>query len=124
MALQEINKSTDETSLYSHFVIEWVRDWSAETKNEIFADAFIMKKDEMLVAIQYLDPKILLSILIDQNNIELLIQWIETSFSGSDTVDETSMFKHKLTQEMIDSICINKRLMPFNKEKLLNKLAM
>lgn len=125
VALQEActKEASESPTLYSHFVIEWIRDWSNETKNEIFAEGFIAKKDEMLTAIQCLDANTLLSILIDQNNIELLIQWVNFSFSGAEP-DESSIFKNKLSQEMINSIYVNKRLMPYNREKLLNELAM
>ena len=71
------------------------------------------------------DANTLWSVLVDQNNVELIMKWIKESFSvqQSDEGSSLTFFKAKMTQEMVDSIMSFKMLTPENQELLLDYLS-
>lgn len=113
--------------LYSHIVIEWIREWSVDVKQEILVDGLILNREEMNTELQQLNPSVLLSVLLDQNNVKLLLEWIDSSFKPDtdDDDDKASkpIFKSKITQEMVNSLNKNHNFLPESKELVLNYLA-
>lgn len=112
--------------LYSHIVIEWIREWSVDVKQEILADGLILNREEMNTELQQLSPNILLSVLLDQNNVKLLLEWIDSSFKpDTDDNDKVSkpIFKSKITQQMVNFLNKNHNFLPESKELVLNYLA-
>ena len=115
-----------ERRLYSQVVFEWIREWSPELKQEILADGLVVNRSnhEMVAEIRQLNPNILFSVLIDQNNVKLLLEWIDYSFGAEETSDTSGViFNSKIKQEMVNFLYSNKRLFPDTKEILLNHLA-
>ena len=115
-----------ERRLYSQVVFEWIREWSPELKQAILADGLVVNRssDEAVSEIKQLNPIVLLSVLIDQNNAKLLLEWIDFSFGDDETRDtDTMVFNSKMTQGMVDFLNSSKRLFPDTKEVLLNHLA-
>jgi hypothetical protein len=112
--------------LYSHVVIEWIREWSSETKQEILADGLILNRDEMNTELQQLNPNVLLSVLLDQNDVKTLLEWIDFSFNLEPPSDDTNIvtiFKSQLNQEMVNFMKKNRKFLPECKELVLNYLA-
>ena len=70
---------------------------------------------------QEINPDALLKVLLDLNNINLINEWIQFSFS--DNENEDSIFKVKLNQKMIDTIYESKCLMPEYKDIIFNNLT-
>lgn len=67
-----------------------------------------------------MNPEILLKVLIEQNNISLINEWITYSFVD-DKID--SIFKSKLNEKMIDSLYESKCLSSDIKDSIFNNLA-
>jgi hypothetical protein len=70
---------------------------------------------------QEINPDALLKVLLDLNNINLINEWIQFSFS--DNENEDSIFKVKLNQKMIDTIYESKCLMSEYKDIIFNNLT-
>lgn len=66
------------------------------------------------------NPETLLKVLIEQDNVNLINEWITYSFVD-DTID--SIFKSKLNEQMIDKIYESKCLSPDSKDTIFNKLS-
>lgn len=107
--------------LYSHIVIEWIREWSGDVKQQILADGLILNREEMNTELQQLSPNVLLSVLLDQNNVKLLLEWIDSSFKSDDSKETT--FKSRITQGMVNFLNTNRNFLPESKELVLNYLA-
>ena len=79
----------------------------------------LLKIDEMKDRLNEINPDTLIKVLIEQNNLILLNEWIKFSYS----VTNDSIFKTKLNQKMIDKIYESKCFMPDYKDLILNNLA-
>jgi hypothetical protein len=121
-SIRKMNKNS--SSRYSHLVIDWLRYWSDEMKHNILIDSYILnetKIDDFTV-----DPHLLWSVLLEQNNTSLCLEWINLSFDHQQQHDSFShwLFKnHKINQDMIDEIITKRYLVDGIKDILLNSLA-
>lgn len=94
-------------------------------RQELLADSLVVNRNELTIQLRDINPNILFSVLVDQNNLKLLVEWIDFSFGEmkSDQDPAQIVFAGKITQEMVNSLGKNRRLMPQSKEVLLNCLA-
>ncbi len=79
-----------------------------------------------MAEIRKLNPNILFSVLLDQNNVKLLLEWIDFSYGDNDDEKSdttTGIFSSKITQTMVDYLDSNQRVFPDTKDILLNQLA-
>jgi hypothetical protein len=140
MISKEIVESTEKpepnqtSNRYSHLIIEWIREWPEEIKIKILVDSLILKdasSESLNSEFDFIDDQTIWSVLIEQNNVDMIMKWIEFSFAPKTSIDqETSsekvspyLFKSKLSQEMIDLIYDSKFLPYESKCVLLNFLA-
>lgn len=78
---------------------------------------------------QKIDPEALWAVLIEQNKIELILEWIKYTFEDEKPIDleltnkSDKLFTTKVTQEMIDLIQTTKYITKDNKDLILNNLA-
>jgi hypothetical protein len=114
--------SSENSNRYSHIIIEWLREWSDETINRILADSLILKNE---IFFDFINEDVIWSVLIEQNNLDLIMRWIDFSFRNTDKETDlnTNIFKSKLTQQMIDLIYDSRYLPSDSKHILLNYLA-
>lgn len=72
----------------------------------------------------HIEPKHLWQTLLEENNIKLIQEWIEYSYSNETTSSANeSLFSIKLDQEMIEMISNSKVMSSDKRNVLLNKLA-
>ena len=116
--------SSEPSNRYSHIIIEWLREWSDETINKILVDSLILKNEMFF---DFISDDVIWSVLIEQNNLDLILKWIDFSFKNqkdeNETESNTNIFKSKLNQEMIDLIYDSRYLPNESKHILLNYLA-
>lgn len=106
-------KDTSGSNRYAQIILEWIKNWSLEDREKILAESIILepsKNEELKV-----DPKIIWSVLLEQDNLTMLCDWID----GKESV----LFSIPVDQEMIDSIQDNNCILEPSKQFLLNHLA-
>lgn len=98
---------------YAHMVLEWIKYWSLNSRDKVLADSLILNP-ELLSEIS-VDPNIIWSVLIEQNNLVKIREWI-------DRVD-SKLYLKKVDQHMIDCIYESSQMPNSSKQILLNHLA-
>ncbi|CAF0723942.1 unnamed protein product [Brachionus calyciflorus] len=108
-----IHDSDLDTNRYGHVILEWIKCWSKNSRDKVLADSLILNPS-LINEIQ-VDPNVLWNVLIEHNNTEKLIEWINGT--------ESSLFTKKVDQNMIDLIYENTQISNSSKQILLNYLA-
>lgn len=106
-------KDTTGSNRYGQIVLEWIRNWSLEDREKILAESIIIDPTK-LSEIQ-VSPKIIWSVLIEQDNLTLIKDWID----GKESV----LFSIPVDQEMIDCIGDSNLMLESSKHYLLDYLA-
>jgi len=139
-----VNEKADGISKrYAHFLLDWIREWPLSTRHQILAESLILNESILFCFLIHnleclyklsgyleirsdieIDAKYLWNTMLDENNIELIEDWIEYSYSNETTATPNeSLFSIKLDQEMIEMISSIKVISNDKKNALLNKLA-
>ncbi len=139
-----MNEKADGISKrYAHFLLDWIREWPLSTRHQILAESLILNESILFCFLVHnleclyklcgyleirsdieIDSKYLWNTMLDENNIELIEDWIEYSYSnGTTATPNESLFSIKLDQEMIEMISSIKVISNDKKNALLNKLA-
>lgn len=106
-------EDTSGSNRYGQIILEWIRNWSLEDREKILAESIIIDPNK-LSEIQ-ISPKVIWSVLIEHDNLNLIKDWIDGK--------ESALFSIPVDQEMIDSIGDSKVMLETSREYLLNHLA-
>lgn len=119
----EMSNKATSSNRYSHVVVEWIRDWPVETRRQILINSIILSKELAEQHQDLINPGSLWAILLEENQLKLILEWVDYSYQETAESSPSPLFKEKLTPEMIDSIYTSRYLLNENREQILNCLA-
>ena len=83
----------------------------------------MLKSDEVINGMDNFDYESLFPVLVEQNNLKMLLDWINFSYL-EECGQNFAFFKDiKISPQMVELLYESKRLLPTNKHLLLNQLA-
>ena len=83
----------------------------------------MQKLDEVINGMDNFDCESLFPVLLEQNNIKLLLDWINFSYLEECGQNFAFFRDIKISSQMVELLYESKRLLPTNKHLLLNHLA-